>query len=733
MKLKILYRTLFWILVVCTNTIGLGQLNNQTQEVLLKGAVVEELNYSPISGVEVSTSRGVYTTTNALGEFVLRANIGDELIFKSADFETVRHRIDSDEDIRLVVKDYQKPLQNRRISVSASHAQLLDSANQYRKNNIEKSIDFIAQSIGILGRNPNKRLLGQSLTNLGEIYLYHQQNDLAITNLRDALTANKTIKGQLLLAEALLNDKQWAAAEKELKILQDQKGMVPYQRIQLYEIWGDVKSAMSESKLALEFYEEGLKVAKKNQVAPKITDLTSKIAETYALSNRRIEAEGYFDSSLELSKKESPKRAIQESEKVADFYNSSSRFSDEIRQRKNSLNQLRDLEGDFVTEGEGIGERDTITSQRINYKIGRAYAAQNKLNEAIPYLQKSIVEADSDDDLLIQKEATRKLSEVYEYKGDFSKAYETYQEYVTLVDTLYVRKEQEISRLARLNREIATKQNRISSLEQERELSQSKYSLALTEQELFESRTKWQKWLIYSLIFGMALLALTAFFFYRTNKQQKLTNNVLALKSLRSQMNPHFIFNALNSVNNFIAKNDERSANRFLSEFSALMRTVLENSEEDFIPFAKELELLRLYVKLEHSRFPEKFDYEITVDNSVRVEDFSIPPMLIQPYVENAIWHGLRYKEEKGFLKIEVSQFDEKSMVITITDDGIGRKKSAALKTQNQRKQKSKGMGNIKRRIGILNEMYRNKVEVSIMDLTPDQEGTKVVVKLKKD
>ena len=673
MKLKILYRTLFWILVVCTKTIGLGQLNNQTQEVLLKGAVVEELNYSPISGVEVSTSRGVYTTTNALGEFVLRANIGDELIFKSADFETVRHRIDSDEDIRLVVKDYQKPLQNRRISVSASHAQLLDSANQYRKNNIEKSIDFIAQSIGILGRNPNKRLLGQSLTNLGEIYLYHQQNDLAITNLRDALTANKTIKGQLLLAEALLNDKQWAAAEKELKILQDQKGMVPYQRIQLYEIWGDVKSAMSESKLALEFYEEGLKVAKKNQVAPKITDLTSKIAETYALSNRRIEAEGYFDSSLELSKKESPKRAIQESEKVADFYNSSSRFSDEIRQRKNSLNQLRDLEGDIVTEGEGIGDRDTITSQRINYKIGRAYAAQNKLNEAIPYLQKSIVEADSDDDLLIQKEATRKLSEVYEYKGDFSKAYETYQEYVTLVDTLYVRKEQEISRLARLNREIATKQNRISSLEQERELSQSKYSLALTEQELFESRTKWQKWLIYSLIFGMALLALTAFFFYRTNKQQKLTNNVLALKSLRSQMNPHFIFNALNSVNNFIAKNDERSANRFLSEFSALMRTVLENSEEDFIPFAKELERLRLYVKLEHSRFPEKFDYEITVDNSVRVEDFSIPPMLIQPYVENAIWHGLRYKEEKGFLKIEVSQFNEKSMVITITDDGIGR------------------------------------------------------------
>ena len=397
------------------------------------------------------------------------------------------------------------------------------------------------------------------------------------------------------------------------------------------------------------------------------------------------------------------------------------------------MSQLRELEDKVVVEEKGTSTTDTITPQRINYKIGRAYVAQNRLNEAIPYLQKSILEADTEDDLLIQKEATRKLSEVYENKGDFSKAFKSYQDYVALVDTLYVRKEQEIGRLARMNREIARKQNRISSLEQERELSQSKYSLALTEQQLFEERNKWQKGLIYSLILGVALLALTAFFFYRTNKQQQLNNNLLALKSLRSQMNPHFIFNALNSVNNYIAKNDERSANRFLSEFSVLMRTVLENSEEDFISFSKELELLQLYVKLEHSRFPEKFDYEINVDEHVVIDAFEIPPMLIQPYIENAIWHGLRYKEEKGFLKIEVTQVNENVLTVTIVDNGIGRKKSAALKTHNQKKQKSKGMGNIKKRIEILNEMYQNKVQVGISDLDSDGTGTKVVVQLKKD
>jgi len=301
-----------------------------------------------------------------------------------------------------------------------------------------------------------------------------------------------------------------------------------------------------------------------------------------------------------------------------------------------------------------------------------------------------------------------------------------------VVDSLYVRKEQEISRAARFNREIANAQNRISSLEQERELSQSKYSLAVTEQQLYEETSKRQKWIIYSLIFGIALMALTAFLYYRSNKQQKLANNLLALKSLRTQMNPHFIFNALNSVNNYIAKSDERSANRFLSEFSVLMRSVLENSEEDFIPLAKELELLELYVKLEHSRFSDKFDYEIEVDKKIDVDAFQIPPMLLQPYIENAIWHGLRYKEGKGFLKIKVRQMTNDMLEICIEDNGIGRKKSAELKTTNQRKQKSKGMGNIQKRIQILNDMYKNRVEVSIVDLNEDKTGTKVSLKLKK-
>src|SRR5204862_3297001 len=115
-------------------------------------------------------------------------------------------------------------------------------------------------------------------------------------------------------------------------------------------------------------------------------------------------------------------------------------------------------------------------------------------------------------------------------------------------------------------------------------------------------------------------IGVTSYFIYKNAQASKVANQLLALKSLRSQMNPHFIFNALNSVNHFIAQQDERTANKFLSEFSQLMRLVLENSQEDFIPLNKEQEILSLYLKLEHYRFRDKFDYHVEVDKEINAD-----------------------------------------------------------------------------------------------------------------
>lgn len=727
------------LLFLFFSSFALAQDAENSRRIQIKGSVLTKESQDPISGVEVSTNMGGYSETDKLGQFVITASIGDEVVFRSPEIETLRYTIKSDDDIKVLVEGYDnKPLKSEdrgrvaKVKISM-HQTFLDSANHYKRINIEKSIDFITQSISELGTQGNKRELARSLTTLGEVYQYYQQYDLAITNYADALKANKTTRTTLLLGRVYLLNKDFDNAEKILKPLLEIRNMVPYQRTELYESMGDTYKGKNEMTKAVDFYEEGLKVANKNQITPKVTDLNSKIADAYAKDGRSVEAEGFYNNSLDLARKEAPQRAIQEKEKVADFYNKKSRYDEEIQLRKNALNELNSLPEAVVEQKSSISSLDSITSQRINYKIANAYIAQDKYEEAIPYLEKSIVEADEDDDLIVQKDATRKLSEVYENKGDFSRAFKTYQDYVAVVDTLYIRKEQEISRAARFNREITSKQSRISGLEQERELSKSKYDLALTEQQLVQESFKRQQWLIYSLVAGLILMGLAAFFFYRSNQQQKLANNLLALKSLRSQMNPHFIFNALNSVNNYIAKSDERSANRFLSEFSTLMRSVLENSEEDFIPLTKELELLQLYLKLEHSRFPDKFDYKLNIDEHIDLAVFEIPPMLLQPYIENAIWHGLRYKEEKGLLKIDLNKKEKEVIEIVIQDNGIGRKKSAQLKTQNQKKQKSKGMGNIKKRVAILNDMYKDRVDVSIADLEENGTGTKVVLTLKKD
>ena len=193
-------------------------------------------------------------------------------------------------------------------------------------------------------------------------------------------------------------------------------------------------------------------------------------------------------------------------------------------------------------------------------------------------------------------------------------------------------------------------------------------------------------------------------------------------------MNPHFIFNALNSVNNYIARKDERSANRYLSDFAFLMRSVMENSKHDFIPLTDEVKIIELYIKLEHERFQEKFDYVFHVDEDINTESFLIPPMLIQPYIENAVWHGLRYKEEKGTLRVELKQ-QNKFLKITISDDGIGRKMSMELKTKNQQQNHSTGLKNIENRLKIINEVHHLKIKVEVTDLIPEtQSGTLVKI-----
>lgn len=619
-----------------------------------------------------------------------------------------------------------------------------DSANYYKKKDIEKSFSFLEEN---LKTNQDKKREATTYRVLADIYFYWRQFDLAIENYSISIQYfDKTLTQiQLAKSQFLLED-YYSSEYKYIQLLS--RKMNSYESIMVHEGLADVYFETKKYTEAKLNYNKALYISKKEKINFKIIDLNSKLAEVFSAMGNVYKANNYFQNTLLLASKESEIRLLSEEEKVADFYNSKGLYNDEIQLRKKTLMKLKDslikkmndvdvsfkdslLSFNTVSD-RGANLLGSINPQRINYKIARAYLLKEEYSKAIPYLKTSIFEAKREEDLIVQKDATRKLSEVYENLGKYIETIKAYEDYVKLVDKTHTEKSKEIAQAKRLNKKITENQNRISSLEKDKELTRSKINLKYIDQKLSEESNKRQRQIIYSLASGILLLILLAYLQVRNSRQQKLANNLLALKSMRSQMNPHFIFNALNSVNSFIALNDERNANRYLSEFAILMRTVLENSDEDFIPLTKEIELIELYVKLEHNRFKDKFTYHIFIDSNINLEDFNIPPMLLQPYIENAIWHGLRYKEEMGELLISMEIYDEETIKILIEDDGIGRKKSKELKTENQLKRKSKGMITIKNRIAILNDMYKDKISVKITDVHENGEGTRVELLLKK-
>ena len=193
-------------------------------------------------------------------------------------------------------------------------------------------------------------------------------------------------------------------------------------------------------------------------------------------------------------------------------------------------------------------------------------------------------------------------------------------------------------------------------------------------------------------------------------------------------MNPHFIFNCLNSINSFVIDQKHEIASDYLIKFSKLIRLILDNSRSETISIDKELETLKLYVLLESTRFDNKFKCVYYIAEDVNINSIMIPPMLLQPFVENAIWHGLMQKEGEGTITIEIKKKDEDFLVISITDNGIGREKAAELKSKSAT-HSSHGLKVTSQRIDMMNKPNSTGAQVKIIDLRDDQgnaTGTKV-------
>lgn len=251
----------------------------------------------------------------------------------------------------------------------------------------------------------------------------------------------------------------------------------------------------------------------------------------------------------------------------------------------------------------------------------------------------------------------------------------------------------------------------------------------------------WWDTLLFRIVFGAMIFALLWTFIYwriRTIKRKhEVEKKVLAIekelfeiqqKALQLQMNPHFIFNSLNAIQSFVISNNTDKAIHYLSKFSQLMRRILANSRESSIPLKDELIALKHYMDIERLRFDDKFDYEVIVDRKIDEEFMEIPPMIIQPFVENAILHGLIHSPKQGHIKI-ILELEHNYIFCTIEDNGVGRKKAQEIKDASGIQRKSRGMLITQERLEILNKQNVDKFAVKIIDMMDESgnaSGTRV-------
>lgn len=517
---------------------------------------------------------------------------------------------------------------------------------------------------------------------------------------------NPTNKILLLYAELFAITGEHERSNKNLSVYQShQKSANSFNEELLY----------IDNHIALKNYQKStdrlIDLLNGNPSNQKLTTIYNKLAICYISTEQVEKGIKYYQKAIQLTENQNENLKI---ENQAEVKKSVSKALKKKGRFKEDVSILNKSISSFSSQGTRL-----FNSQEF-LRLAESYFELDKLDQASNSINQFIANPNYD---LIDKSEIEIIRKISRSMDNLDQALIFIDFYTALEDTIVARR----SALNNLKNGTQGLQNllQLEMLRKEKELSQNAINHLVEEDSLKEEVLTYSRWAI-GLLLGLIVIGvLGSKYILKVSKQRRVANQQLALRSLRSQMNPHFIFNALNSVNSFISENDQRSANKFLSNFSRLMRLVMENSEHNFIPLQKELEILKIYLQLEHFRFKDQFDYNVKVEEEVDEEEFEIPPMLIQPYIENAIWHGLRYKPSSGLLNLRLSAKKD-NLIVTISDNGIGRKKSAELKTDNQKKNKSTALKNIHQRIEIFNDLHQLKIEVIIKDLNEDGTGTYV-------
>jgi len=530
----------------------------------------------------------------------------------------------------------------------------------------EKAIEYFNKSIVVSKASGNKNEVAISLQAIAQIDIRKGNNTKALNQLYECLKIFEEVGDEIGIADVHLSI-------------------------------GDIAYLQRDYHKALEHHQKSLELYTKNKYDVAFSTINFKVGIDYNALKDYSKALKFLQKSIDLIESSDYGANTVAYLNIAQIYIYQNKFDKAI---------------DYATKGLAIAEsmQNKVELNHSYIILSKIYRLQKKYDLAIQQAHKALALGKEIDHPVEINMAAEALYLLYTDKKQLNKAEEYNQLFIQTKNSI----ENQESKNALLEQKLKYE------YEKKELLSKSENEKKLLELTSANERSNFRKniWLVFFA--GILLLfCVSAFFLYKHFKQKSIINqqknNLLKQKLLVSQMNPHFIFNSLNAIQNYIFKQDSLKAGNYLSQFSELIRMILDYSRKDYISVESEFKLLNNYLELQKLRFENKFDYHIEIDEMIDRESIHIPPMLAQPFIENAIEHGIFYKKDKGRVDVRL-YFNNKLLVYEIEDDGVGIEQ--AMKLKNKLKSSYESLATIitKERMTTLNEQTKNNIEIEIID-----------------
>ncbi|MBS1586162.1 MAG: histidine kinase [Bacteroidetes bacterium] len=507
---------------------------------------------------------------------------------------------------------------------------------------------------------------------------------------------------------------------------------------------GSNYAALREDEKALESYNMALHIAKQTANKSAEGQICLNMGDVYKKA-------GMHDSALQVyNEARSAYRSLKDEKGYSNALLSILQLYHDLHENDECIKLSKKIVGIAKRLNDHYTEAMSEAIAGVSYVALARRGARNTLKQANTHLLASRAAVTKVSDLSSMVGIYRLLTEAYEKQGKYRDALTMQQKYISLSDSLNnTERDKEFTRRD-LMYEFGKKEDSIKNVTK---LANLQVASLKKEQEVL--KLKQRQGTLYTVIAAIALLLGSSVFLSRNRAQQLKVKAELekertkkkireteyeakmkdvTFSALRAQMNPHFIFNCLNSIKLYTEQNNTAAASAYLTKFARLIRSTLDNARAEQTTLASEIEMLKLYLEMEAMRFKEKLHYEIIVAEGIDTDFVEIPPLLIQPFVENALWHGIMPKPEGGEVRITIAQSELRdSLLISVTDDGIGREKAMAMKPATSGDHKSYGIKVSAERLALINEKYKTKAEINITDLRDEQgqaSGTSVDIKI---